>query len=369
MAPSTSRAARRPALRARVPSEGSLPRRVLLILALALMALCAGNAGPGASQEDLEEARRLAGAGRLEAAAAAYRRHLAEDPRSFDAHFELGQVLLSADPRRAREHLAAAAELQPDHAQAHARLAQALILLNDMEDAARELTRARDLDPSQPSTRYNLARLYEGQQKNDAALGEYIAFLNLAPHDPRANAVRQRLALFYENNERLDEALRLYDEILAAEPAQAAALNARADILYRRTRYDEALAGYEAVMALDPSSWSAHANAAFIHRLRGDLGKAALHYRRAIELNPENITSQYFLGAVYADRGEDAPAMEQFERVVAMQPDHPLVHYSIGKLLLKRGDKDGAQREFERHRAIQAAERARSRTASTMGDP
>ena len=339
----------------------------LLLVVCALMAVAFH--GIEASAQDLEEARRLAGAGRSEAAAAAYRRHIASDPKSFDGHFELGQILLAQDPRRAREHLALAVELEPARAAAHARLAQALILLQEMDDATREMERARDLDPQQPPTRYNLARLYEGQQRHEEALTEYAAFLKLAPSDPRANSVRQRVALYYENTERLDDALRLYEEILAGEPGNVAALIARADIQYRRTQYDDALRGYEKVLALDPATWSAHANAAFIYRLRGDLTRAVDHYRRTIALNPEHITSQYFLGTLYADQGEDTEALEQFARVVAMQPEHPLVHYSIGKLLLKRGDREGAQKEFDRHRTIQAAERARSRTASTMGDP
>jgi len=123
----------------------------------------------------------------------------------------------------------------------------------------RELARARDLDPQQPSTRYNLGRLYEGQQRNEEASGEYLAFLSLAPSDPLANAIRQRVALFYENTDRVDEAFRLYGEILASEPDNVTALNARADIYYRRSQYDEALADYEKVLALDPSAWSAHA--------------------------------------------------------------------------------------------------------------
>lgn len=342
--------------------------RWTLLLFVLTMAL-AGISHTLAASQDLEEARRLAGVGRMEAAAAAYRRVLADDPGSFDGHFELGGILLKQDARRAREHLAEAVEIAPDRAEAHARLAQAFILLSQMDDATRELARARDLDPQQPTTRYNLGRLYEGQQRNEEASAEYLAFLSLAPSDPHANAIRQRVALFYENTDRVDEAFRLYGEVLAGEPDNVTALNARADISYRRSQYSDALADYERILALDPAAWSAHANAAFVYRLRGNLEQAVIHYRRTIELNPDHITSQYFLGSVYADQGEDALAMEQFQRVVAMQPEHYLVHYSIGKLLLKRGDKEGAQREFELHRKIQTAERAKSRTASTMGDP
>src|SRR5262249_13978103 len=98
-------------------------------------------------QAELDHARQLAAAGRVEAAAAIYRRVLQADAASFEAHFELGHLLVSQQKLdEARAHLQAAVELNPSFAEAHSRLAQTLLLLNDLPGAERELIAAAGLD-------------------------------------------------------------------------------------------------------------------------------------------------------------------------------------------------------------------------------
>jgi len=324
----------------------------------------------GIQPAELQEARRLAAAGRIEAAAAAYRRYLDTAPDSAAARSELGQVLLAMQrPGDSLEHFRAAVELEPGNADTLSRYAQALILTDHIAEAEQILLEARRSDPMLASVRYNLARIMEVQQRHEEALAEYVAFLDMAPDDSRATGVRVRVAIYFENTGRLDQALEQYDEILIEDPGNLRALQSRADILYRRTRYDEALTIYERVLALEPGTWSAHANAGFIYRLRGDIDRAVMHYRMSTELSPDNVSSHYFLGTLYADLARDDQAMERFMRVVELEEDHPLVHYAIGRILVKRGDREGASREFDRHRHIQAAARARSRTASSMDEP
>ncbi|MGH2671309.1 MAG: tetratricopeptide repeat protein, partial [bacterium] len=250
----------------------------------------------------------------------------------------------------------------------HARLAQALLLSDDMAGAEQELIQARQIEPAEPSVRYNLGRLYELLGRDADALQEYLAFLKNAPEDPRANNIRSRVALYYENEGDQDSALRFYRDLLARDPSRAGSHFAVANILYRRARYEEALPKYREVLRLDPSNASAHANIGFILRIKGRLKEAVEEYTNAVELNPTDVSSLFFLGTLKADLSDDAGAMASFQQVVQREPQHPLVHYAIGKIHARRGERGAAQREFDLHRAIQAEERKKQRTASTMKD-
>jgi len=334
---------------------------------LASAAEPASPAGGRAAAAELEKARSLTAAGRLDAAAAAYRRVLMADPASFEAHFELGQICISQQKLdEARKHLASAADLRPDVATVHARLAQVLLVMNELEAGEKELLMAAQLDPREVSVHYNLGRLFEHQGRDAEALKEYLTFLELAPTDSRANNIQSRVALYCENSGDLDGAEHHYKALLERDPTRVSAHFGLANVLYRRTRYEEALPHYQSVIELDPSNAAAFANLGFIFRSKGMLKEAIDHYTRAVDLDPSSVSPRYFLGMLYADTGDDARALAEFQRIVEQEPEHPLVHYAIGKLYVKKGNREAAQREFDLHRKIQAEERKKQTTPTTM---
>ena len=258
-------------------------------------------------REELNAARQLAAAGRIEAAAAGYRRILMTDPASFEAHFELAQILMSQQNLdEARVQLVEAVNLRPGNGPANVRLAQMALQLDDMALAEKALVAARKIDPQEASVRYNLGRVYEKLGQDESALEEYLAFLKLAPRDPRANNIRARVALFYENAQQLDAAVDMYRELIVSDPSRATAHLALAGIHYRRARYDDALPEYEEVLRLDPSNAAAHANIGFINRIKGRLGEAVAHFTRAVEIDPTDISSLHFR-VLYTDRAIIAP--------------------------------------------------------------
>src|SRR5262245_48900215 len=208
--------------------------------------------------DELNQARQLAAAGRIEAAAAAYRRVLKSDPTSFDAHYELTQLLISQQKLdEARTQLAEAIKSKPGTSQARKKLAQAALQLDDMVMAEEAFVAAKELDQQDPSVRYNLGRVYEKRGKPELALEEYLAFLKVAPSDARANNIRARVAQFYENAQQLDAAIAMYRELIANDPSRPSAHYALAGIYYRRAQYEEALPEYQEVARLDPANSAA----------------------------------------------------------------------------------------------------------------
>ena len=93
-----------------------------------------------------------------------YRRAIAINNDSFEAHLKLGDLLSTAGRvKDALPHLRRIAELRPNSPDTHSDLGGALILLGLTEEAARHLQRALELDPNHAGARQNLAALKRGR--------------------------------------------------------------------------------------------------------------------------------------------------------------------------------------------------------------
>jgi Flp pilus assembly protein TadD len=81
-------------------------------------------------------------------------------PDYFDAHYNLGNALASADDiRGAAREFAAATRIRPDDADAHANLGSALAELGNFADAKAQFERALEINPAHALARENLLQL------------------------------------------------------------------------------------------------------------------------------------------------------------------------------------------------------------------
>ncbi len=92
--------------------------------------------------------RALIARGELDKAHQVTKNWIAQDGQSFQARFQLGRVYLALEkPRSAARALAAADRLSPDHAPTQKLIADACILLGDLEGAAAASGKACKIDP------------------------------------------------------------------------------------------------------------------------------------------------------------------------------------------------------------------------------
>jgi tetratricopeptide (TPR) repeat protein len=131
---------------------------------------------------------------RLVDAAALYRRAIAANPNSFEAHFSLG-LLLARQKKldEARPELAAATTLDPGEAgsELKARAWRALARIDRATDpaaASNDLLEALKLSPETPQDTLLAAELAEQAGQNDAAETAYRRVLARNPHSVPANA-------------------------------------------------------------------------------------------------------------------------------------------------------------------------------------
>ncbi len=131
---------------------------------------------------------------RLVDAAALYRRAIAANPKSFEAHLSLGLLLARQNKLdEARPELAAATTLDPGDAgpELKARAWRALARIDRASDptaASNDLLEALKLSPETPQDTLLAAELAEQAGQNDAAEAAYRRVLAKDPHSVPANA-------------------------------------------------------------------------------------------------------------------------------------------------------------------------------------
>jgi Flp pilus assembly protein TadD, contains TPR repeats len=208
----------------------------------------------------LTEAVRAHQAGRLDAAAAGYRRVLAAQPKHPDALHLLG--LLShqrGDQDEAERLVAAALARSPRIAAFHNTLAAVLLAKNAPERAVAAAKRAATLDPKLASAHNVLGNALARLGNAEEAIASYRAALALAPDQPEAlsnlgSALHGRGALL-----EAEAALR---QALALRPDYAAAAANLALVLRDQGRFDDALAACDAALSLVPGQPTWRANRA-----------------------------------------------------------------------------------------------------------
>ena len=158
---------------------------------------------------------------RMNDAASLYRRAIAANPKSFEAHISLGLLLAREDkPAEARPELETATKLDPGQADPalKARAWRALARIDSSTDpaaASNELLEALKLTPETAEDTLLAAELAEKAGQNDAAETAYRRVLKTDPHSVAANTGLAHLLIL---RKQYPEAETLLRSALASAP-------------------------------------------------------------------------------------------------------------------------------------------------------
>jgi Flp pilus assembly protein TadD len=222
-----------------------------------------------------------------------------DNPDYADAHALLGQALDQLDrPQQALDHLEAALALTPDSALCRSLLGLHYLQVGDPAAARPHLEAAYDLDPDNPVFSLHLASMYAGLGQYTVAEVWLREATRLAPEDA---LVWEAVARFY-----LERGL--VEGQAGLEAAQALAELEPQDGL-----------------VLDLLGWA--------HFLKGNSTEAEEHLLEAIELDPALPSAHYHLGQVYAYLGRAEEARAVLTRALDLNTD-PALRGQIEQLLL-----------------------------------
>jgi len=203
----------------------------------------------------------------------------------------------------------------------HSQLGTVMRRLGDLSGAARELSIARDLDPGDGRTLYELGQADAQLGRLDQGTKEVARGLSMTP-DPPAYAYMVLAQLYYLNGEQArSEATLKYLETLF-DGAHAAGL-ARARIeVYRgdAAGAETLLRGLTARYPDDERLWAMLGQA---RAERGRIGEALSAYGEAAKLAPGDPAPWLAAAQLLHASNRDREALEQCRRALAAGPDNP----------------------------------------------
>jgi len=275
----------------------------------------------------------LQGQGRLDDAAAAYRRVVELAPQLAVGHYNLAVVLEALGrPAEARRAYEAALAADSRHPAAWNNLGLLLHAGGDVDQAAAALEQALEWRPKDPTFRANLAGIRLAQGRLADAEQEVRTALVQAPGDPSLwntlgqilrqaaqpqaaeAALRQALSvqpdfaqaannlgLLLHAAGRLEEAELILRRSVATTPHHGESWASLATVLLARRRYADAEAACRQALAINPGRASTHNTLAVILRAEGDAEAAHAAQAAAWRLAPEStvIHSNLLLGQQY----------------------------------------------------------------------
>jgi Flp pilus assembly protein TadD len=241
---------------------------------------------------------------RLDEAAGLYRRAVEANPRSFEAHVELGLLLARQGKlAEARPELAAATTLDPGEAGAGAK-ARAWRALAEIDRTADSAKASEDL----------------------------LEALKLSPETPADTLLAASLA---EQTGQFDAAEMAYRRVLAKDPKSAPANAGLAHLLIARKQYPEAETLLRAALEQSPGDTALTAQLATVLAAQ-DKAEALPLIRKLHDAHPQDAAITRMLAEVLAEAGDAAGSDKLYIGLLAASPEAPDLLIAHGQNLIRQ---------------------------------
>ncbi|MCG8452441.1 MAG: tetratricopeptide repeat protein [Spirochaetales bacterium] len=258
------------------------------------------------------------------------------------------QALQADDPYAAVDAFRGALRVNPDYVDARVGMAQALFLLGEYEEAAREAAMARPLAQNDRSLTLLEARIATAQMRYDEALLLYQGILAQRPHDTEANRGLAEVYALTGQEERAGEALR---QSLRHVPGDLRTL-LQLTVLHDAAReQEEAAAVLERALRLYPENISVRAQAAEHAALYGDWETADFHLERALRFlsgpqDPRFQEMAILQASLQLRKGDPAAALTTLETMKGEVTRSTL--YLMARASREVGNEEAAQNVAQR---------------------
>jgi Flp pilus assembly protein TadD len=279
---------------------------------------------PPSQASALATAQQLVRDGKFARADAMLRPLIAADPKAAEPRYLLAYALLREDkPAESLKEYTSAAALRSPTAVDLRNVALDYVVLKDLPDADRWMSRALAMDANDAETWYAMGRLRYTQGRYNDALTCFEKTLAL---NPRSVKGENNLGLAYEALNRNDDAVRAYRTAIAWQkddpaPSEQPLLNL-AILLQHRNQLPEAQQLLEQAAKIAPKEPRIHENLGQVYLHTDRAADAAREFADAVRLAPQNPRYHYLLGQAYRRTGDEGQAKQEFARSAALNGTH-----------------------------------------------
>lgn len=258
--------------------------------------------------------------GRRDEAQEAYGKILARSSDDFEILHLAGVGLhLAGDHEGAAQTIRRALLINPRSSEAHANLGAVLRGLNRVAEAVASYDHAIALDPSFANAHFNRGNALESLGEVAKAIESHDRAIALKPNYASAYFNRGMLRLGLRQR---DAALADFDATVANDPGHALAWTFRGEVLFLIHRYTEALESFDKATAINPNAVEPWLGAANVLVSMGKIVEALRVCQRALAVQPKSAKTQMLLAQCHAAQGRPEVAVNCFDRALAMDPDN-----------------------------------------------
>lgn len=265
-------------------------------------------------------------------------------------HVTMGLIrVATGQPEEATRVFRRALALEPHSADAHLGLAEAYQEMGQMKDAETHVLRAVELRPGYWGGHNHLGRFYAQTGHLDDAAGAFSTVVELAPDNHRGWANLGAVRSYQGDRDGAEAALRTSIALLP----NAHALSNLATVYFRDGQYGAALENYERALELDDRDYEVWSNLASAIRHGGVGGEDRV--REACErvrelaqehlmVNPRGVDAMTRLATCYEILGQPDNARVMLRRALDASPDDFSILFQVGSIYEDLGDREQAVR-------------------------
>ena len=230
---------------------------------------------------------------------------------------------------------------------------------NNLDDAINYYTKARSLDPDNPTIYRHRGAAYRDKGDYDRAIDDFREVIRLNRDDAQAyNDLGHAYYMRGLRNQAIDDfntAIDDFNRAIQLDPDYTDAYFNRGDAYKRKgdnyhaeNDYDLAIADFTQAIERKPDFVGAYNHRGVAHRAKGDVSEnesdydlAIKDFIKAIELDPNNAEVHNNLGITYRKKGEIDRAIEYHNKAIECKPDFGSAYYNRGlaRLLLKEWER------------------------------
>jgi tetratricopeptide (TPR) repeat protein/2-polyprenyl-3-methyl-5-hydroxy-6-metoxy-1,4-benzoquinol methylase len=144
------------------------------------------------------------------------------------------------------------------------------------------------------------------------------------------------------------DAERLYRDVLAVEPRNAAALHLLGALLHQTGRSEEGISSMRQAIAIEPRNPDYHYNLGTVLNAAGRSADAIEPLSKALALNPRHAEAHFELGNAYARCDQLDAAEKSLRRSIELKPDNPNAVNNLGLVFERMNRLDEAIALWER---------------------
>ncbi|HFQ14054.1 MAG TPA: tetratricopeptide repeat protein [Gammaproteobacteria bacterium] len=310
-----------------------------LISAICLTIALSGCGGEDARKAAfLEKGKAYLAEGNYDKAKVELKNVLQIDPKFAEGYYTMGLLEEKRQNlRRAFANYRKAAELDPTHIKAQAKVGRFYAIGGDMEKAQETLDAIFAIDPA--SMDGKLLKMIILARTDEKKAIDYTN--SIISEDPtQIDAVRM-LAMLYTKNKDNDKAISVLKKGIEAQPKERMLWMQLAETYARADDFKNAEATLKNIINLDPENISSYINLASFYAQRDELDKAEETFRKIISIAPENEKGYLLLAEFQARRRSVSEAEKTLISAIEKNPDIYSLRFSLAKLY--RATKSGKE--------------------------